>query len=553
MCVYQPGVDVVSELLKNRGIAPEDKAEFLAPAPLAKYIKELSADFRKALVQAKDLILKAIAKDVPIVIHGDYDADGICATAILYQTLTQTLGYTKTMYFLPNRFDQGYGLSKDSVDTIWHTIQKTYGTKSGLIIPGLIITVDCGITAEPEVIHQLKALGLDIIITDHHQKKSQQPKADVLVWTDQMVGSGVALALSLVLGLRDERLVSLAGLATITDLGLLKGFNRALVRKALEILNTNPPLGIKKLLEVSGRTGGEITTYDAGYVIGPRLNASGRLESAYASLFLLLDEDPQKVTEFAQKLHVVNIERQDMTQKLYSLAQTLLTEQKSLENKIVICSHKDFHEGVIGLVAGKLAQSQHRPAVVISSLENGGKGSARSVPGLNIIDLLRSFEHLFESMGGHPMAAGFTLKKGMLDQFIQEFTAHANKVVDAALLIPTITVDMEIPLPSVTVDFVCELNRLRPFGVGNPEPVFLSRAVSVVGNDFVGREGNHLSLKLFAGAGQTSYKAIYFDARNQGVSTFGLGTKLDLVYSLALKDYNGKSYVDLIVKDFRIL
>ena len=159
LCVYQPGVDVVSELLKNRGIAPEDKAEFLAPAPLAKYIKELSADFRKALVQAKDLILKAIAKDVPIVIHGDYDADGICATAILYQTLTQTLGYTKTMYFLPNRFDQGYGLSKDSVDTIWHTIQKTYGSKSGLIIPGLIITVDCGITAEPEVIHQLKALG----------------------------------------------------------------------------------------------------------------------------------------------------------------------------------------------------------------------------------------------------------------------------------------------------------------------------------------------------------------------------------------------------------
>jgi len=540
---YDTGVDVVSALLRNRGVGNDEKKEFLNPPPLAEYLKRMPADFKESLKKAREEVLNAVGQDQPIIIHGDYDADGICATAILYKTLNQVLNYQKVAYFIPNRFDHGYGLSAESVKEMSDLVKKLFGKEGGLII-----TADCGITAEDAVVQSAREAGFRLIITDHHQKKASEPQADVLLWNDSMVGAGVALILSIVLGLRDEQLASLAGIATVTDLAPLKGFNRALVKKSLEILTTNPPLGIKILLNASSRNNGEISVYDLGYVIGPRLNATGRLDSAYDSLKLLLEDDEAEAAQLAQKLNATNLERQDMTQKMFDLAGTCCHE--NTEKSVVIVSSAEFHEGVVGLVAGKLAQKYYKPAIVVSINGDMAKGSARSVLGVDIIKMLRHFEDRFTGLGGHPMAAGFSLKKESLEQFTSDFIKHAQEVISPDFLVPQLFVDLEIPLSLINVDLLKEVDRTKPYGIGNPEPLFLSRNIGVAGSNFVGKDSSHLSLRLFDG--QNTYKAILFDARNLGVLGFDLGTKLDVVYTAALKEFNGKTSVDLIVKDFML-
>lgn len=572
--VYNPGANVLNDfnsildlLLQNRGIDENLRQEFLNPLHISEYLKKLRSDFKESLKQARDEITNAINQSRPIIIHGDYDADGICATAILYKTLTETLGYKKVAYFIPNRFDQGYGLSADSVKEMGDLVNGRFGliddidNKAGKRVvlhknksnepTALIITVDCGITAEEAVLQQARDLGFKIIITDHHQKQESLPQSDVLLWNDQMVGASAALMLALVLGLRDEQLLCLAGIATVTDLIPLKGFNRALVKKSLAILNTNPPLGIKTLIDVAGRSNGELGVYDLGYIIGPRLNASGRLDSAYESLKLLLENDKKEVAQIAQKLNAVNLERQEMTQKMYDLAERLYIEDAGRnKQKIIIVVSENFHEGVIGLVAGKLAQKYAKPTIAISINGEMAKGSVRSVAGVNIIEFLRHFGDRFTSLGGHPMAAGFSVKKVDLTKLTEDLYNYAQETISDDVLVPQLTVDLELPIAQISSDLLKQVDQLKPYGIGNPEPLFLSRKVGVAGCDFVGKEGSHLSLKLFDG--QTTYKAVMFDAKNLGISGFNLGDKLDIVYTASLKDYNGKTYTDLVIKDFAI-
>jgi len=537
---YSERADVLSGLLHNRGIEPAEREQFLNPPSISYYLKHLPPTFKASLKKAQEEITQAIKQNTPIIIHGDYDADGICATAILYKTLTETLGYKKVLYFIPNRFDQGYGLSLDSVKEIDKLALDNYRGQGGLII-----TVDCGITAETQVIKSAHDLGFKLIIADHHQKKESDPQVPVVLWNDSMVGAGIALVLSIILGLKDEQLLSLAGIATVTDLAPLKGFNRALVKKSLIILNTNPPPGIKSLLAVSGRAGGEVSVYDLGYIIGPRLNAAGRLDSAHDSLKLLLEKCEDETAKIAQKLNAVNMERQEMTQRMFELAGKLVV---SSSDKVILAASPEFHEGVIGLVAGKLAQKYYKPAIVISVNGDTAKGSARSVAGVNIIELLRHFESRFIGLGGHPMAAGFSLKKENLEQFTADFIKFTQETVSPDLLIPVLNIDLELPLSVVDADLLKEVDQLKPYGIANPEPLFLSRDVGVAGSDFVGRDGAHLSLKLFDG--QSTYKAILFDAKNLGFLGFDLGTKLDIVYAAAIKEFNGRVSLDLVIKDW---
>lgn len=571
--MYKAGDDVVSALLHNRGIGKEGREEFLHPPAFGEYIKRLPADFKESLKKAREEILASISQNIPIIIHGDYDADGICATAILYKTLTQTLNYSKVAYFIPNRFDHGYGLSADSVKEMAGLVATRFGDAGGQAhhvdqIKALVITVDCGITAEEQVLESAHEEGFKVIITDHHQKRADLPKADVLLWNDGMVGAGVALMLAVVLGLKDEQLLCLAGIATVTDLIPLKGFNRALVKKSLSILNTNPPLGVKKLIEVAGRSNGELTVYDLGYIVGPRLNATGRLESAYDSLKLLLENDAEKLTKIAQKLNAVNLERQEMTQKMYDLADSLVVKHttkdssaldssitgedylepnEQITDKLIVVTSPEFHEGVIGLVAGKLAQKYSRPTIVVSINGGTAKGSARSVAGVNIIELLRHFEGRFMSLGGHPMAAGFSVKQENLNQLIADLKTYARETILDDLLIPQLAVDLELPLSLVSVDLLTQIDQLKPYGIGNPEPVFVSRNVGVAGSNFVGKDGFHLSLKLFDGTNY--YKGIMFDAKNLGISGFNFGDRIDVAYIASLKSYNGETLVDLVIKD----
>jgi single-stranded-DNA-specific exonuclease len=540
---YKENGDVVSALLLNRGITGDEREEFLNPPSIAEYLKKMPCDFKESLKKAREEVLTAVNQNFPIIIHGDYDADGICATAILYKTLTQTLGYNKVAYFIPNRFDQGYGLSHESIKEMVKLVADKFNSSGGLII-----TVDCGITAEDSVVQFAHDQGFKLIITDHHQKKENDPKAEVVLWNDSMVGAGVALVLAIMLGLKDEKLISLAGIATVTDLTVLKRFNRALVKKSLAILNVDPPAGIKSLMDVSGRSNGAISVYDLGYTIGPRLNAAGRLDSALDSLKLLLEDDGYEVAKLAQNLNNLNLERQEMTQKMFDLADALYLKSDLLGDKVIVIASPEFHEGVIGLVAGKLAQKYYKPSIAICINGDTAKGSARSVSGVNIVEMLRHFEARFTGFGGHPMAAGFSVKKENLEQFIADFKQYAQETVSAELLVQQLNIDLEIPLSLISVDLLQEIDQLRPYGIGNPEPLFISRGVGVAGSDFVGKDGSHLSLKLFDG--QTIFKAIIFDAKNLGVTGFALGAKLDIVYTASLKVVNGTKYLDLVIKDW---
>lgn len=532
--------EVIPLILKSRGLSSAEELEkFLNPPKISDEIQNIPLEFKQSLVSAAKIIKEHMALNLPIVIHGDYDADGVTATAILYKTLKNELNYEKTYYFIPNRFEHGYGLSQKSVDEVLARVKPVVG-------PVLFITVDSGITAN-ESVDYINSLGHKVIITDHHQKSSELPKAAAIVWYDKVVGAGVSWILSRVLGAKDSQTVSLAALATITDLQPVLGLNRSILKRGLEVFNSTPNLGLKKLLQVSGKSVGDITSYDFGWVIGPRLNASGRLVEAEDSLLLLLSENENEAEVIANKLHSVNNTRQDKTLEMFELAADV--DPQNLP-PVIISTNKDYHEGIIGLVAAKLAQKYYRPAIVISLNEEHGKGSVRSIPGIDIISALRNFEDMFDSLGGHPMAAGFTIKHDRISALENKLVEYLKTTTTADVFERKQKVDLEIPAEFIDIDLVEDLAKLEPYGLGNEEPIFGTKAFGVVDVTKVGRDGKHVSLKLYKDG--RNYKAIYFNAAD-GFPDLNMGDKVDIAYTLNKNCFNGRISVDLVVKDLRCI
>ena len=526
--------DVVLSILKGRGI--KDKKDFLKDLSLNESFDKFSSDFKKSLKKAKDLINKEIDRESNIVIFGDYDSDGINATAILYNYLKDERKYKKVSYFIPNRFEHSYGLSKRAIDDVVGRFKKGENI--------LFITVDVGITAYEEVSY-IKNLGYGIVLTDHHQKPDKIPPADCILWSDEICGALISWILAKALGSKNTESVSLASIATITDLQTVLGFNRVIVKKGLEVLNKKPPLGIKKLLEASGKGVGEITTYEVGWIIGPRLNAAGRLETAEDSIKLLTEKDEKELEKLAEKLNTKNIQRQEKTLEMYEIASTVDNGEIP---KVIFSSDEKYHEGVIGLVAAKLVQKYYRPSIVICLMDGYAKGSARSIPGVNIIEMLRNFEDLFIDLGGHPMAAGFTIEKKNISKLEKQIEKYAKENISEAVFVPTITIDLEIPAAIITDEMLMEVDNLKPFGIGNEQPVFISRGLGVVNSSVIGKDENHLKLSLYDG--EKYFKAVYFGGA-EFERDLNTGDKIDLVYTLKKNEYNGSSYIDLIVKDYR--
>jgi len=527
--------DLVPFLLKTRGFDTIQKIEeFLNPPLIKDYYVNFSIEFKEALKNARILITDCIKKNVPIIIYGDYDSDGVNATTIIYSTIKDELNYQNIKYFIPNRFRHGYGLSKKALDEIL----ADYNGKQVLFI-----TVDTGITGTDEI-EYLKSLGHYIVLTDHHQKPENVPQPDVLVWNEEIVGTMVSWFLAKALGSKNNKSISMGAIATVTDLFPMLGVNRSIVKTGLEILNSEEsPLGIKNLLQVSKKKG-EVTTYDLGWVIGPRLNAAGRLEDANLALELLLEKDNEKSFDLAKRLNEVNVTRQDKTLEMYDLIEV---NEKELPKVLVVANEK-YHDGIIGLVASKLVQKYYRPSIVISLEDGFGKGSVRSVAGVNIIEMLRKFEDLFVDIGGHPMAAGFTIKRENIDILRDKLTEYANEVIPDELLVPELKIDLAISLDLITLDLLNEIDRLKPFGLGNEQPIFVSKNLQIADISKIGKDASHLSLRLSSGKGL--HKAIWFGGAEQGAS-LNLGDTVDVVYSLNRNEYNGKTYIDLVVKDLK--
>ncbi|MBU0535097.1 single-stranded-DNA-specific exonuclease RecJ [Patescibacteria group bacterium] len=534
---HKEGSDVVSEIIKQRGIA--DKEDFLKDRSLKECVEQMPADFKKTLRKASDYIKESMSLGRTIVVFGDYDSDGINATAILYNFLKKEKGYDKVSYFIPNRFDHSYGISKPAIDDVL----KEVGSKA----PVLFITVDVGITAFDEVAY-IKKLGNFVVLTDHHQKPEELPNADCIVWNDSVCGAVISWLLTRFLGSKDKNSISMAALATVTDLQKLTGFNREVVKKGLMVLNSTPPLGLKKLLEVSGKEVSEITSYELGWVLGPRLNASGRMETAKDSIRILVEDDKKLLSELAKSLNSKNIQRQEKTLEMYEVAADFDKKGKKKLPKVIFSSDKKYHEGIIGLVAAKLVQTYYRPAIVMCVMDDYAKGSVRSIAGVNVIEMLREFSDMFIDLGGHPMAAGFTIDKKEIPQFEKKFLKYAESKIEERFLTPTLNVDMKIPTDIINEKLLNEIERMEPFGIGNEQPLFVSEAFGIVNSDITGKDKRHLKLSLYDG--NKYHKAIYFGGAEHE-NDLKVGEKIDLVYTLKKNEYNGNKYVDLVVRDFR--
>jgi len=531
---YNPKLPVVDQILNNRGIT--NVSEFINLFPVTEYFSKLPQELKDGFNLAKKIILEAIAQNKTIVIYGDYDVDGICSTAILYNTLKNELNYNNIIFFIPNRFDHGYGLSEGAIEEI---------NKSHILEDALFVTVDTGITAQKEVA-KLKKLGHTVIIVDHHQKPDMLPDADCVVWFDEVVATTLSWLLCKYLGSKDKQSVALAGLATVTDVEPLLGFNRTLVKAGLDVMNSNPPLGIKELMKIAGKKDSEITTYDLGWVLGPRLNASGRLVNASDSLTLFIESDPEKVSQSAQKLNSLNEDRQDKTSSMYEIAMSSNTGDLP---KIILSESSEYHEGIIGLVAAKLVQKYYRPAIVISVSDGVGKGSVRSVKGFDVTAFLRKFEDLFINLGGHPMAAGFSIEKSKIEELRQKINACTNDYLTDEMLIPELTVDLKIPVSLIGMKLFNEIEKMKPFGMANDEPVFLTESFGIAEINTIGKENQHVKFKLYADG--KYYKAIYFDS-SEKTKDLKFGEKVNVVYTIKKNEYNGNVTLDLVIKDLKL-
>jgi single-stranded-DNA-specific exonuclease len=546
---------VIEVLLENRGV--KDREAFFDPpkperliARLSGYLPDLDLE---QLDRAIARLQSAIASGEKIAIWGDYDVDGVTATAILWQALAE-LGVKATPY-IPNRFTEGYGVGDEGVKRL---------KEKGI---SLLVTVDSGITAIEEV-ELANSLGIDVIVTDHHLKPKKLPSALATVHTINLCGAGIAWLLSSKLvtshspaspagGPLVTSLLDLVAIATVADLQPLTGANRILASHGFEVLNRNDRPGLAALVESAGLKPGDLGSYAAGWVLGPRINAVGRIggkadsgEGAIEALRLLCASSVAKARELAQLLESANKKRQVLTAEIFDQARSLVGSSMSCpSDQLIVVYDDDWHEGVIGLVAGKLAEECGRPAVVIAkgdeSCPSGrrvSKGSARSVNGFNILEALRSHADLLEDVGGHAGAAGFTVANNKLERFVEALRRETTVELEKLDPRPVLKIDMELPLRDLTRDLVMELAKFEPCGLGNPEPIFVANEVNVLGERQVGRRKQHLKLSVSPG-----FEAIWFNHGED--SGFTLGEEISFAYTPQLDRWNGKEKVTLRIRD----
>ena len=533
-------------VLCARGVdtAPAASA-FLAHGPDLLHDPFLLQDMEKAV----ERISRAIREQETIAVYGDYDVDGITATCLLTQVL-QTLG-GQVVSYIPDRTEEGYGLNNHAIDAL---------AGQGV---SLIVTVDCGITAAREV-EYARALGVDVVITDHHQCKETLPQAVAVVDPRRpdcaypfpdLAGVGVALKLALALtspAQRPQVLLDygeLAAIGTVADVMLLQGENRALVHLGLERLADCSRPGLQALLREAGCPRGQVpTTVTIGYGLAPRINAAGRMEQAGTALELLLTQDPQRGAELAQELCQLNRLRQAIELEIFQHCDQLLTHTPALSAPVIVLAGEGWHQGVIGIVASRLAEKYACPAFMISLDGDKGKGSCRSFGGFNLFGALERCAPLLDSYGGHELAAGFSIHRDNIPAFRSALCQLVGEFAGHQPMESSLDVDCEIPHCSLlSTQDVESLSLLEPFGSGNPKPVFLLRSVCVLSHTDVGG-GRHLKLKLRRDG--VAMDAIFFSA-NTAACGIENGQRLDIAFTLQINHFRGNRTVQLQLCDLR--
>lgn len=532
---------LIDHLLTNRKIVtPEDRETFLHPR-----LESLTPEFvgidKKQLGKTVKRLSNAIEKKEKIIVFGDYDVDGITGTAILWETLYY-LG-AKTLPYIPHRLDEGYGLSLKGIENV----------KQENPDVSLIITVDNGIVAN-EAVEFANSLGIEVIITDHHTIGGELPKASSIVHTTKLCGAGVAYILTRELCKKRELPpledhLELAALGTVADLVPLLDGNRTIVKFGLKALSKTKRPGLIALFQEAALEVSTLGVYHIGHIIAPRLNAAGRLDTAMDSLRLLCTRDMKKAHELAALLGTTNRERQNVMFEATRHAVEYVRTQNSERKTILFIGHESYPEGVIGLVAGRLVEEFYRPAIVLSLRETHAKASARSITGFNMIEFLRSFPEDFVNVGGHPMAAGFTINIDIFETLKEKLEKKAEELLTEEILTRSLKIDCELHLSQVTKELYDAIQKLGTFGLANPEPVFSSYTVEVVEWKVIGKDGKHM--RLIVKEGESPYfEAIAFGMAEQ-LRSLNVGDVVSMAYTIDENEWNGKKKLQLKVKDIQ--
>jgi single-stranded-DNA-specific exonuclease len=546
-------LDNISEtLLELREI--EDKDSFLNPN--LKDIQDYENLYGAKEAAAK--IIQTVKDNKRIVIHGDYDADGICATSILWEFLYRDLAKhldqeVDVLPFIPSRTDQGYGLTHSSIDEC---------IEMGA---DLILTVDCGVRDKEVINEYLKEKKVDFVITDHHQVPEdisedlnyplvhqRFPKheyADVEVcgaFVAFLVVQAIRAKADMDYEIREETQgLDLVALATITDIMELKSVNRIAVKYGLQQMKEKKRMGLKYLIEKAEVDINQLDTYHLGFIIGPRINASGRIDTPIEAVKLLVSNDSKTCMELASKLDYLNFERQKMTGEVLSEAK----EMADTEEKIVCVLGNNWHEGIVGLVAGKLNEEFNRPTLVATDNNGEVRGSARSISAFNITTALEKCSEHLDRFGGHEQAAGFTVKEDSWEDFVECLKDIADKEITEEMLTPKLNIDLHLSTNDITFKFLDILKELEPFGYGNRKPIVGFKSMVIVKKQPIGKMQNHLKL-LCKGDGVDLVTVLLFRC-DEDVDNLKIDDEIDVVGSINVNSWNGHEQLQVIAREWQ--
>ena len=552
--------NIFARILAARDITSVSAAtEFLNPKLVNMHNPLAFHDMPQAITRLR----QAIKNREKIFLYGDFDVDGVTATSLLYQCLR--LFNADVHYYIPDRLSEGYGMNVDAM----RRISERQGR--------LIITVDCGVSGHP-AISEANRLGIDVIVTDHHEVGKTLPPALAVINPKDRRGSypfpgiaGVGVAFKLAWALCQElspgqnkvtpplrsfllEALALVALGTIADVAPLCDENRVMARYGLSALEKTNSVGLNALKDIANLSGvNPLTSEHVGFRLGPRLNAMGRLESALLCVELLTTDDMSRAQALARRLDQQNQKRKTIQDRIYRQAQKQITTNNLGGNKVLVLAEEEWHPGVIGIVASRLLEDYYRPVLLVALHNGKGRGSARSIPGFHMFQALQSCQQYLEGYGGHEMAAGFKIDKHQIGLLNQALNRRAEEILTLEQMQAVVTIDTLVQLPEINWELINHIEKMAPFGEKNPRPILASKAVEVITNpapERCGARGDHLNFRVRQG--QTIFRAIAFEQGQLRDSLMRSG-KCDLVFCPQRHVWGDNEYIQLETKDINVL
>lgn len=540
---------ILAQLLINRGTKEALSAR--------KFLKADLKDLRDPYIfqdmdKAVDKILKAVNNNERILIYGDYDVDGITSVALLFSILRELTN--NLYYYIPNRFQEGYGLNEEAIDIAFKNNFK------------LIITVDCGISSIHEI-EKANNYGIDIIVTDHHQPQKDLPSAIAIINPkcdknypfEELAGVGVSFKVAQALYLKLKKnqdnlwnLLDYVALGSIADSVPFVDENRILIKYGLKALNQTKKEGLKALIMESGVYYGNLGTKEVNFALAPRINAAGRLGDSKLALELLLTDSEYKAKHLSRKLSEINKRRQEIGDNILREAREFASIQaKEKDNKVLVLASENWNQGVIGIIASRLVEEFNRPTIIISKKDGIAKGSGRSIKGFHLYNVLELCQDILINFGGHKLAAGITIESNKIPEFKSMINEISQSFFKKDDLHPELKVDAQILLSDINFGLIKDINILEPFGIGNPQPVFCSYRNIISDWRLVGGKKEHLKIKIKEE--NRTLEGIGFKLSSLGNQIFSENKIVNLAFNVELNKWNGTENIQLNIKDIKTI